>query len=462
MILFTDMPIKNNTLNENAINHDEQVLNEQYFGKTDNLKKIDKCFDKIIELAKGNTDYGITRYNQSYEKTFYKESSKIVLDISKYVEDEFNLKSAGIIIYNSASVNAITLKNRNNMKKPSTISKGTQVTKNGVKFKDKDKGISILLSRELFDIDGLEGKHFTAILLHEIGHQLYFENTFRYKFRATEFIDTTLDLILLNSIDANVISQILLSNIVINKVIFSDKALNRYASSNKMYNKIDDGSIKKIIGSFTNIIDAISSTRYLYDTINGIIKMVSLPIRSFRTMAKKTVNTIIGDTGYTEEQFCDNFATAYGYGPEIIKALAYIESNSGSNFKKVMEKNILSSTIYNSINDLDFMIFGSNDCHPSTIARIIDQIKFIEIQLENEKDHPLYTEIKHDLQSMKNQYEQILVKLSKFEKNSDSITKGKVFAAIGHSLQQLTKGGLQYNMSNKAYDNSGNLKALKR
>lgn len=461
MILSSLRLLKEESYNLNE--NDQSILNEEYFGKKTNFNKIDNCFDQLIKLAKMNTNNGLGRYSDGKEKEFYKKSAPIVLEIGKYVKDEFNFKNVAVDIINTANPNVITIKRTDIIRRSKEIQNTTEVTKNGIRFKDGKFPAIFIISREVFDIEGIEGKHLTAILLHEIAHQFYYENTLQYKLNLSYLIKSTIDIgvnggqqgpFIIGSFIGLGLAQLLNPTTILNNLT---KLFNNASQK-------ENGIMKSFIGSYCNTLNNI---RGISDSINifmGIAnaKLIIPSTRGVGGIIKKGVFSIFRDPGFTEEQFADNFATSYGYGKEFITAMTLLTNRLDNIFSKNIQKNKGMGTIYNSLRDFDYMLFGSSDVHPNVIARLLDQIKYMEIQVENEKNHPMYNQMKADLANMKKEYELMLNELISFEKDSDIISRGKVFAAIGNNIKYVFGGGIQYNSNKKAYDKSGKLNALKR
>ena len=101
--------------------------------------------------------------------------------------------------------------------------------------------------------------------------------------------------------------------------------------------------------------------------------------------------------GHTNEKFADNFASAYGYGPEISSAIT--SGKYEMNFTLV-DKYINYIPILGLINktSIDILRFvGSlTDEHPTEVQRAVSQIQFYKAELEK-GDYP--KEIKQQLKN---------------------------------------------------------------
>lgn len=451
-----------------------EILSEEYFGKSTNLIKISKYFDEIISMSKLDGDGSFNKYVNKKETEFYKKIAPLVVKISKHVEDEFNFDNVGVVIQNTGSVTAFTLKFSNNLKRADHIKENTIVSKDGLKFKEKRYGMSTVIDRRVFDIDGITGEHVTAILLHEIGHQFYFENSIRYRYSLRDYLDIMIDVAcspsevvnkMGNMVKANKPLQLgitIATKNIIERII-SIEFLNNLAKSTKDALKLDLSYNKYISGALFSASQAIKSTQRITDVIMNIKSgSILLPIRGSGSHIKNVITATTGNTRYTEEQFCDNFATSYGYGSAFMEAISLIDSEPGTDVSNLINKGIGFNILYNSYMDLDKMLFLQNGVHPTAITRIIDQIKYVEVQLENNKNHPMYNQMKDDLNNMKNSYEKIKSKTASFEKKSDAITRGKIFMAITNMLNIAIGGDVAYQLHGKAYNSSGDLNAFKR
>ena len=473
--LFEDNDIKEE-LDNSIINLTEaqiQMLSEEYFGKSDNLKKIDSCFDEILELAERNTDNVLTKYVNKSEKEFYKDAAKILLKIGSYLEKEFNFKNVAIVILNTGHNNAFTLKMIDGGKRINELNNNTDVSSNGIRFKEKTYSMNAFLDRSIFDTGAMSGHNLTAILLHEIGHQFYFENTFAYRYSVRYYLEEIAGILINPDIVAvkhlgkkvSTIYSVVIMGLAkkLTDKIYSSQILDILSTSLKTSLSADDGAGKYIYGMLCNINVAVESSKRIYKVVKGASNgYVMAPMRGTMSHVKNISSVIVRNERITEEQFCDNFASSYGYGNSFVEAISAITTLPNSVIGKTMESNIFTSTLYNSYYDLDTMIFGQSGIHPTSITRIIDQISYIETQLDNNKNHPLHDQMVKELSDMKKTYKSIQTKVATFEKGSDAITRGKVFAAISNTITIATGGDLSYQANSKAYDKSGNLNAFKR
>lgn len=474
--LFEDNAIKEE-LDNSIINLSEaqiQMLSEEYFGKSDNLKKIDACFDEILELAKRNTNIDLIKYANISEKGFYKESSVILLKICEYIEKEFNFKNVAITILNTGHNNAFTVKMKDVRKRTSIMQCNTEVSSNGIHFKEKTYSMNAFLDRAIFDTGAMTGRHLTAVLLHEIGHQFYFENTFSYRYSVRFYLEEILN-IMTNPAHITIkgigtfkltFTDRILTTVFSKKIrekLFTSQYYDMVARGFKSLNALDSGTSKYIYGMLCNINEAMESSNRLYKVIKTIGSgYLMLPIRGNVARIKNVSNVLVRNERITEEQFCDNFATSYGYGNSFVEAISAITTLPNSIIGKTMESNMFTATLYNSYYDLDTMIFGQSGIHPTSLTRIIDQISYIETQLASNKTHPLYDQMVTELSDMKKSYKSIQIKVATFEKGSDAMTRGKVFATITNTIKIAMGGDLSYQANSKAYDKSGNLNAFKR
>ncbi|MEI2421015.1 hypothetical protein V6O07_12140, partial [Arthrospira platensis SPKY2] len=195
-----------------------------------------------------------------------------------------------------------------------------------------------------------KGSELTALLLHEIGHNFYNNNN--YIFNVLD-IGTSVLIALEDPLETFKVESILAIGPFVAKYIknlnpFSQSAIDIFSNGYKYYSLIDP------------IKDAYTIAKGIYEGTIRLIKPVINDAKLFLHPLKFIDNIICMDN----EKFADNFATAYGYGPELSTGLT----------KKGISKNLIDIPVITQIFEivaLPTMIFDYVlDEHPNAYSRI--------------------------------------------------------------------------------------------
>ena len=115
---------------------------------------------------------------------------------------------------------------------------------------------------------------------------------------------------------------------------------------------------------------------------------------------------------YDDERTADNFATMYGYGPELISGLQKFRDNNlkqPSKLDTIYNKIPVVSHIYNANMSITFIIFSIFDEHPNEISRARDQIALIEYELNKmDIDPKMKKDLEKDLKLCKLQLNKLI------------------------------------------------------
>ena len=434
-----------------------QILCEQYYGKNNLLKEIDKAFDRII--ANRGT----------YDITTYKQHDAFLPDlklISNHFKTIFNFKDVVLFINANATVKASTMANiildAKGVK--DTMSNRRVKGKYGLQFAKPDRKAMIQINNDLLFMDGIKGEHLTCIILHEIGHNFFIEDSMSF---ITKFIG--LDILYFNLLwflkaggnlhefqynTLNSWLRILLMSGHENIVTYM-KRIN-----------IDDRSfITKLIRTSNEVV---MSSLSLMNTFT-FMAIPFLKNMRYSNPVERVIDSLVNffNPGsfslYKNEQFADNFATSYGYGPQMIEVRNMFMKNltTGSyGVDKVLSSTVLPNAFYDFIGSYTELLTEPLKVRADDYVEALDQINYLKSLLNNEVyDEKTRKQIKKDLDEAEANLKKMHKQFLSFEKDG-YLRKGKVMTGINKSIYAATNGGLGYKLRGKGYDNKGNWKYM--
>lgn len=298
------------------------ALNEVYFGKTKNLLEAEKL---LADIKKD--------YDGQYYKAAKIEGDKRFSRMQELLADEFGLKRFILAIEPIVIENAYTYPISWAIDVAPTCRTRSNLIcdRKGFKFK-REAGyiISVVIYSGLLLNPSLTAGELMGILIHEVGHN--FQSVIDDRcFMLTDITHIT---VLIN----NIIVYIMRGNIsgVIDTVLTPITASN---IARDIVATIDDALMKyeliQIIYYVTSAITGVcESLKYgalqLLGSVLGYTYLVN-PALIAKEMVRGLMSLVLNPLGYRGEKIADNFATAYGYGPELSSALMKMEMNMGSN-----------------------------------------------------------------------------------------------------------------------------------
>lgn len=406
--------ILNEYTNEIMIKNKELIQEQYFFKRNKNLDKIENCFERAI---------AISRDESKSLTNIFKDLKPIEKELSTLVKDMFNFSSSIVRFVEIGSINAYTYD------LPSIsffdIFKGPEYNKvktsDGVRYKKPVKPFDCTIGLKLIQMEGMTPRIATAILLHEIGHNFFVEDSFNYVF---------------NKISLWII---MLPNIVMHKY------------STKQELKSDDSISKMLSAKLTVLANNLAMISTIFSiflsspifiakgVFSGLLNKLSIPFL-------KNVDMSDSNTDYRNEQFADNFATSYGYGKEVMQVQELFANNKTGIYvyDKAME-NKISGSLLAFILNVDKIISGgiSGDPHPNEVARMMDQIKYLKDQVKNVKDPKSKKILLNNIKECEN-----LMKTAEDIINNKGYSKNSVINKLMKKNLD-SKGGPQYNIYTK-------------
>lgn len=402
-----------------------RILNEQYYGKNTKTLEMEKIFANIKkDMEKSSSKELYNADCRKYEKEF-----------EKVLKELFNFKEVSFDIKNIGSINAYTLaKTADDFFAGPLTNKEVNKKYGGIRYTDEaNRALMVTISLEIIRKEECTPAILTAVLLHEIGHNFYIEDTMVFR------IDT-------------LITSIFTFGYTINSVKFFSASLTNYFKDTAFWSFLRN--IKSILMRYIGYINSLQYVFY------GAMSLASFNFDIFINAMKmlNPLNIIFTENTYNNELFADNFATSYGYGPEIAEFSKIFNLNS-TGFELLDSFNN-KNNFFKFLNDIflkNRAIFDSIDPfknRASEVTRVIDQLNYLKANLKDIKDKNKRKAIEKDIASIEKT-------LKEFEKASNDPVSVQRYNKLKNSFAFDRNGGeLAYRVRRRHYDVKGNWKNL--
>lgn len=349
----------------------EDIYTEEYWGKIPEFVKISQLFDAMLEKAKKEP----TKMNPNT----WKENAEICKLFSKV----FGLKDTWFYWVPLDINNAFTVTLYSFLMLGD--SRDLIENRSGKGFYDKSH-------RSVFTVYGycglllprsnMTGKELTAIFLHEFGHNFDYSPYHHVNFFARLAIQAKGSTIEQNNNYKETVYK-----------YFNNKF-------NKVYEKqrTRDQLRKEYQESMRKYLNA------------GLFKNILVSGLWIGTAAFNLITAIPTQYGMREskmgEQFADSFATAYGYGPELISGLLKLSKHDDIPMRKVTKATLILRDFNNAANE----IYNSfSECHGTEQERTIECIKKLRHDLAT-SDYPagMKSDIEDEIRRLEDLYAELL------------------------------------------------------
>lgn len=424
------------------------LLNEQYYGKNAMTLEMEKIFGELKEEL-NKTVIGEIPHDRIlvYEKR-----------LIKCIKELFNFKQVNLNIVNIGSTNAFTLSaSLEDTFKGLLTDKEENKKYGGIQYTDNaNRALTAVISLEIIRKKEFTPAMLVAVLLHEIGHNFFIENSISYR----------CDMILLAYMIISLPHET--TNLLIGKAFTVMLTSNTgRVVLNNVTNKIKDTKIAALIIQITSALLRIDGFSKTINTIkdvgrliksNPIKKSIMSIIRQIDYLMRFPLEIFSTLKGYNDEIFADNFATSYGYGKEIVEVskvfaldstgLEFLDSFRNLNFatKLLTDFCLKLGRIFEQIN-----IF-KKDGHSNAATRMIDQLNYLEANLNDIKSPEKRKAIENDLKQVKKV-------INEFEKEIKN-DPGQLATRILNEPSLKIGGELSYKIRGTHYDDNGNWKNL--
>lgn len=366
-----------------------QAIREVYFGDNEISKLQEqftlfraRCFRERKFTKKENTYEELFKFNRMVENIFGFETFALGIDMGDY-QNAFTLPLSNKIDLNRTD-------------------KHVKYTKKHMKF-DKDSGYScmVVITYGLLMNEKYTDRELFAIILHEIGHN--FSEAINKT--GTIFGNIKKGFIVYNIIMSSILAVLVdpkYSKNVTENVIGSSNSIQKFIINVKEYINKEYPTfiyVSDTIERFSAVIISILGS--LFSKLNLLLIVIN-PLLYLKTLMGiliryNPIELILTYFGYKEEKTADTFVTMYGYASDLSSALYKINY---SDMKNTKHTPYLTHLI--NIMNLPIIILTSPiECHPETITRIKEQVKYLEKELEyGDIDSKMKKQIKKQIKEM--------------------------------------------------------------
>lgn len=343
-------------------------INEAYIGKTGPLLEIERQIGRLRAKYMGKT-FGADEVNDDIE----------LIKLNRMFEKftGFNPFCLGVTTENV--FNAYTFPVGSKLDIPVDLSKDIKVSSKEFKMDPKKEYclITFIYSGLLFSDKFTDGE-ILAVILHEIGHNF-----------AGGVIPQLGFLDLIYKIDSFIITVLTCGIAGVSTTNYGTKVMQNIKQSlmkNKFINIVTRTFVNfKSIMAFIN-----QSINALFSVFNIIdLSFITTYIQNVAMQCLYNPATILYRLlGYPSENFADQYATMYGYGPELNSALHKMSYHNPSDIKEAIESIPLIGALQGLQETLFFIIISPIDPHPTTPRRLKLSIETLEEELKDSKIDP--------------------------------------------------------------------------
>lgn len=383
----------NTEMDRSEISYLLSPVQEAYWGRSKELIKAEKIFDKLIDgfhkeyTVKDTFDhFDADKWHKAVEKLLVSsEGKKLIAEAEKCFEKQFGFDSMHILVSREVGAlfgpNAMTPVGCCLVRK--VLSDGmfhfTPLGQSSGGYYDKSHSwvCTVLITAAIFDIRDLTGGELMGLILHEVGHN--FQCTILTNIGTMVPVLTIYEQIkksgagaialAANAIAANVIGSF--TPEIFNKVLsFVNDIIADLSPETRKF--ID--MVEKYFNGYTQVLQQLLLFKKPFSKLSSLTQSVTELITSGPAKAAEII------TGYSGEIFADSFATSYGYGPELSSALVKLEINVNYDYNFLLNEAYPLHVVYDlSITACEIIDNVINlDPHPSTQKRLLNQLSKLE------------------------------------------------------------------------------------
>lgn len=337
-----------------------RILNEVYFANN-RISELEKCIHEFRQ------DYW---NNKSVIKKFNTHPS--IIRFNRIAEDIFGFEGFMLIITPvTGIVNAMTMpvSYKFDSKNPKKM---IMATNQGFKYKPQaNYYTSVYIYSDLITRKDITDREVMAIILHEIGHN--FQDAINDK---SSFLLAT--------------KQVLVYKDLIITAIFGNiNSIAGLLSSSNLFEKLDQLLTNTLIDKMPGILDIGDNLNKLFSIVNYIPNKIRslflLPLAVYQRYITVFIDpTKIGLLAmqYEDEKIADNFATMYGYGPDLSTANLKLNYKNDIVMESISSGVPVLSPILGLYQSVMLVLLHGVDCHPTIITRIDHQIEYLKKELK--------------------------------------------------------------------------------
>lgn len=358
-----------------------EILNEAYFGKTKDVLNIEKAISAFRKKYAKSDNYHIYELDDTDFNAMQKD--KLKRNIEKAFEDCFGFGVCELTIYGNVMMNAFTIPVGQRFDTDNR--KALIVTPSGYKY-DRSADFALIIGcfAGLMCNYKYTDAEVTAILLHEVGHN--FSGSVNHRIGILEGVCKTFNFLtaMINLCILNPFPLMVYNNSVAKWLIDFEKKLYKEYPNLMLFKD----SVLYWINFYRNLINELNF-------VSKAINFLAIPVNYINIIINFLLQKVIGMLlypsrifhefyGYSDEKFADQFATMYGYGPELASAMEKTPSfNYGLATQKLFEDNLpILSAMYDLTTFPLMAIITALDPHPANIERLESSIRVLKVEAQ--------------------------------------------------------------------------------
>ena len=397
-----------NAVNENCIVNNREMLHEAFknvlpideatfYGKSKEIEQIEIACQKCIDIARSSVGVNSMQFataqrgiGEAIAKAFGFRAVTINQSIL-LMHPAFLLKlptSSGCTLCRSAIFKYSDMATG----KYKTEKVKTDRHHEAIKFSEASNySMRMFIGANMFMDFGeysMTAKEITAVILHEVGHNFYVSGAREI---TTELFGTLL--LFLTPADLMVIIAKL-----VNKLL-SDTIFEMLGEFDVTLPKPTQDAINVMYNSLGQILEPIRLMHGLTAPIENVAWLFKQLMSVAFIMFAMPINIIRNALRYDSEKYSDAFAASYGYSADLSSALfklGHFRGNIEIGGNKRGMQNVLD--FYRAIFRLPFdIIYFIFDCHPTTAARAINNLKYMKAARDSITDPTVLKEYDESL-----------------------------------------------------------------
>ena len=374
------------------------LLQEAYYGKLPEFEEIEELLETVMEKVKKepktcnpNKYPEMKKIEKLFSKVFGFKKSLIYWEaVTK--EDAYTVSMNTLVIFANKGKDCIKKTNR------------------GFYDENHSSVLTVYLGIGLILLSKMSARELLACILHEIGHNFdlsgyhligYYMNNILYfglPWMATANKRT-------------------FGKINKEKMKYYD---NIKKESDKLFN--DDKDRNKANQKYLKFMKTCEQSSAKFSLLSLVLNLISAPfVLLFSPITQ--ITTLAGKKG---ELFADSFATAYGYGTELVSALDRL-----SNIKKYYNPKSKAMNFLQDLGNFQTEVYISfNDVHGTNIERCIECKKNLQHDLKTNDFSP---ELKEELEKEIDKIDESMKSLKRLDKN-EKITITKLWRKVNATV----------------------------
>lgn len=426
----------------------DELLSEAYFGKHPDLLKCEKHLEKIRVEALSNFNGIHTGVTESMLKEM-RAVEKLFAKIFGFQDVIIDLRALGY-------ANAFTMLTRFNLddiikdatKKNKRINDGKTIRYT----EDSNKTLYCIAGLELFTQTKLTAAEYLSVLIHEIGHNFYYDDrelSVAYRLLAGTHIMKS---IFFDIMDGETINDKLeAASYITGFIPGGDKiriAAAKFIRNNKTLHDLNlianniEGGIKAFSGLFGPFFYIYRNIAY-FGKLMG--KIFAGAVKAFASLPSAALNLFVNGDNYQNEKFADNFATAYGYGHETITAQKKLDFGrlDADSVEKSHKKSTIAWQMLSLPTDIlkvtSQVVGFLGHVHPNSITRCKDQLKYLKAHEKDIQDPRMKKLLMNDIKACEKELkglEDMYIKATSNQRKYASSLYFQVCAMIGGDFKE--------------------------